>query len=584
MKKGLFITKLFMLLGAFVLSMHINAQQLDQIGKKDGIKLTGGVGATGNTYYTDKEMAFSNPYSYVISGNLNLSLYGFSIPMYFSYSDSHLSHSGQPLNIIGLSPSYKSLTLHLGYRSMTFSPLTLAGHRFFGIGVEWSYKGFSVAAMGGRLLEAVPYDSTSFYAIPTYARWGEGIKLEYSKSGNSVKGIMFYAKDDVTSVDGFPAQLNITPQENLVYSLGVSRRVNDVITVRAEGAMSAWTRDITETNLEPNDDPKQNVFFIDNNSSTKYYEAFEAGIDFKFEKFSTGLSYKRIEPEYHTLGAYNISNDFENISISASTAFFEKKLSVSGSLGLQHDDLENKKMTSMRRVVGSTNISYRPIERLSLTTSYSGYNSYTEVKPVEEQYVQNTVYDQLDTMNFIQITQTFSGGANYTLLDNDVYTHSVNANSTYQTAGSEQGSTRFGNTMTSGSAGYSISWKELGLSLGANLNGSVSEYDQGESLFAGMGINASMPFFEKKVRVSLGSNMSNNYQQGDLKAVMYAVTNSYAYRFFKNHSLSLNLRYAGRQQLQESELGTYNKSMNEFMGSIGYRYTFNVKDFIKPKE
>jgi len=553
------------------------SQQLDKIGSGDGVSLSGGAGATGNAYITDDENSIATPYTYIVSGNLALDLYGINIPVSFSYSNATLNHSGQPLNIIGLSPSYKNLTVHLGYRSMSFSTYTLAGHSFFGAGVEYSCKGFAVAAMGGRLLRAVEYDSTSTYVVPAYERWGEGMSLGYAKEGNSLKGIVFYAKDKPHSIEAVPFQYSITPQENLVYSLAVERRLNDIISLNAEGAMSAWTRDIRDSESLQKSSVRKKVFFMPERTSTQYYQAYKAGLNFHFELFQWGLGYERVEPGYHTLGAYSVTNDFENVTVNASTAFFQKKLSVSASIGLQHDDLDGEKMSRMNRTVGSLGLTYKASERLNLSGSFSGYNSYLKVKPIEEEYVENTVYDQLDTMNMIQVTQSYNGSADYKLFESDRILHQVFGSGGYQKADSEQGSNRFGNTMTNGTLGYSVMWKEPGINVGLNLNGSQSEYAQGESVYAGAGLSAGKSVWQRKLNISIGSNLSNNYQKGKRVAMLYSVYNSYSLRVAKQHSFFLNLRYGGRVQEQESDLGMYNKSINEYTGSVGYRYSFSAK-------
>lgn len=553
------------------------AQQLDKIGSGEGVKVSGGLGATGNAYFTDNDMSLVDPYTYVLSGNMALDLYGINIPVFFSYSNATLNHSGQPLNIVGLSPSYKNLTVHLGYRSMSFSTYTLSGITFLGAGVEYSYKSLSVAAMGGRLLRAVEYDSTSVNIIPSYERWGEGMSLGYSKDGSSIKGIVFYAKDQLQSIDPVPYNIALTPQENLVYSLDIRRQLSKVISFNAEGAMSAWTKDIRHTENAESNSIRKKIFFMPERSSTQYYQAYKTGINFQFDLFQCGLGYERVEPEYHTLGAYNISNDFENVTVNGSTALFKKKLAVSASIGRQRDDLNGEKMSRMNRTVGSLSLNYKASERLSLSGGYSGFNSMLKVKPIEQEYVQNTVYDQLDTMNVIQVTQSYNAGANYTLFESDRISHRLSGNSIYQKADSKQGSNRFGNNMTNGMLGYSVQWKESGINLGLSLNGSQSSYATGESVYAGAGLTAGTSVWDRKLSISIGSNLSNNYQHGQRVAMLYSASNTYSLRLAKQHSLSLSLRYSGRIQQQESDLGMYNHNINEYIGMIGYRYSFMAK-------
>src|SRR5690606_872052 len=111
-------------------------QQLDQVGKKDGIKVNGGIGMSNNFYYADGINNRLRPYYYVLTGNVNVNMYGFSLPFTFTWSNQNFAYR-QPFNIVGVSPTYKKFTFHAGYRNLSFSPYTLSGHSFLGGGVEY---------------------------------------------------------------------------------------------------------------------------------------------------------------------------------------------------------------------------------------------------------------------------------------------------------------------------------------------------------------------------------------------------------------------------------------------------------------
>lgn len=75
------------------------------------------------------------PLSYLFSGSPTIGIYGFQIPVSFSFSESDRSFR-QPFNQFGMSPNYKWITLHAGYRNLSFSPYTLGGHTMLGGGFE----------------------------------------------------------------------------------------------------------------------------------------------------------------------------------------------------------------------------------------------------------------------------------------------------------------------------------------------------------------------------------------------------------------------------------------------------------------
>lgn len=564
--------RVILLLMSSLLFWQLQAQNLDQIGKKGGIKFSGGLSAGQDVYFSNGIDERYNPYNYMLSANASASLYGWSIPFTAVYSNRELSY-GQPFNIVGLSPKYKSLTVHGGYRSMSFSQYTLSGRSFYGGGVEWkpTKQKFDVGAMAGRLLRAVDYDTVRPNVAPVMERWGYAFRFGYSLNNTKFKYIWFYAKDVKESVDFSPEVEMPDAQENFVHNLTVDQKVNDVVSVFGELAVSAWTKDLTDSLSEESEFYKK-VFFIPSYTSTFYYKALKTGIKFNLPAFNWGVNYEMIDPEFHSLGAYNIAGDFQNITANAGTSFFEKKLNVNANAGIQKDDLKNQKMTNTRRFVGSLALAFTPNKRLNLNANYSGFNALMQVKPYEESFVQNTVYDQLDTMNMIQLTNTFSTNGSYVLKESDAASQRLNISGNYQVASSEQGSQRFGNSLASGVAGYSVQIKSLGMSVSVNSNTNVTFFDDGNTYYLGLSSNVGMPLLQKKLKASLSANASQNIEKGEVVATLFALNNNYSITLWKKHNLSMGMRYSGRVKHQESEKSAYNQAFHEFMANMKYSW------------
>jgi hypothetical protein len=53
---------------------------------------------------------------------------------------------------------------------------------------------------------------------------------------------------------------------------------------------------------------------------------------------------------------------------------------VAVSAGTQRDNLDKSKISTMRRMVGSINVNYMPSQKLNLSTSYSTFQSYTNIR------------------------------------------------------------------------------------------------------------------------------------------------------------------------------------------------------------
>lgn len=549
----------------------IQAQQLDQIGIKKGVKVTGGVSLANNFYAVSGIQNRLNPYSYVLAGNVNVNLYGVSVPLSFSYSNQNFAYR-QPFNIIGASPTYKKFTGHIGYRNLTFSPYTLSGHNFLGGGLEYKGDKFAVIVMSGRLLRAVDYDSTNLNSLPSYKRMGAGIKLSYRNKGDELSVSNFYAKDMLNSIDSVPTRLGLTAQENVVWGISAKKMLGKKLSVLADYGRSAWTRDITAQEA-----PKQSngllapIFYLQWNQSTVVYSAIKLNATYTFKLFSLGAGYERIDPEYRTLGAYYFNNDLENITMNAATSLLKNKISISANGGFQHDDLKKMKSSSMKRVVGSANVILNPTKRLNVNLSYSNFYSYVNIKPIEVQYLPGV---RLDTLNFTQISQTIGGSIMYKLLESDNVSKSIRFSTTQMGAANKQTSENTKNTMLNCMLGYNQSWKKSGANVGVTLNANQSKVITSNTLYAGVGVNGGIPIIKKKVRASLGLNLNQNYENSSLVAYLFSVNNSYSYRLGKHNSFSASLRYTGRTKITNSVAGRYNSNFNEFMGSLSYSYNF----------
>ena len=102
--KGLFW--LFMAL-PFITS----GQNLETIGKGKPLTISGGLSINQIFYGVQGIDSRRDPYSYYASGNINVSLYGWNVPLSFSLSNQNVSYH-QPFNQYGLHPNYNSSNRH----------------------------------------------------------------------------------------------------------------------------------------------------------------------------------------------------------------------------------------------------------------------------------------------------------------------------------------------------------------------------------------------------------------------------------------------------------------------------------------
>ena len=130
------MSKLCQVLPALIsLTLTCTAQNLEMIGKEKPVKVTGGVSLSQILYSSSGIDSRRAPYSYFASGSLNFSLYGWNIPLSFSLSNQNVSFQ-QPFNQFAIHPTYKWISAHAGFISMTYSPYTVNGHLFNGGAVD----------------------------------------------------------------------------------------------------------------------------------------------------------------------------------------------------------------------------------------------------------------------------------------------------------------------------------------------------------------------------------------------------------------------------------------------------------------
>ena len=93
-------------------------------------------------------------------------------------------------------------------------------------------------------------------------------------------------------------------------------------------------------------------------TSTAYYNAYKAALNFNAQAFMVGVGYERIDPGYRTLGAYYFNNDLENITLNFSTRLFKKQLSLSTNVGTSATTWTMTSSNTLRRGVGSVNVNF----------------------------------------------------------------------------------------------------------------------------------------------------------------------------------------------------------------------------------
>jgi hypothetical protein len=551
--------------------MPLTAQNLDAIGKEKPISLSGGISFNQIFYSTNGIQSRRNPYSYFASGNLNLSLYGWAIPLTFGIRNRKTSFT-QPFNQYSLHPTYKWVTAHAGYTSMSFSPYTVNGHVFLGGGLDFSPPGkWKLSALYGRFLKAVKVDTARRSSLPAYERIGYGLKATFGNGRDFIDVILFHASDDPNSISHIPDSVELTPQENLVVSIGGGKTLFKHFQLKAEVSGSAMTKDTRSEKTANAPWLGRATLLYQPRLSSSYYNAYKASFNYESEGYIIGFAYEKIDPQYRTLGAYYFNNDLENITLNGTAGLLQGRMTIAASVGTQHDNLDKSKISTMRRLVGSFNLNYMPSQRLSLSASYSTFQTYTNIRSQFIAINQLTPFDNLDTLNFTQISKNASVSGMYTFPGNQNRRQTLNLQITLQDAADKQGElqlgshSRFLNINTS----YTINLVPANMSMSASFNGALNQGVFVETKVFGPSVAMTRAFLNRKLRASLSSAFNQTYNDRNKVNAVATCRAIGSISLRKKHQVNVSTVMVKRT----SERGG-KKSFRDFTATLGYTYSF----------
>ena len=122
-------------------------------------------------------------------------------------------------------------------------------------------------------------------------------------------------------------------------------------------------------------------------------------LDFKKDKINLKFAYRRVDPEYRTMGSVYLNNDFEDITGTLKYKFLKGRLNLGLTSGLQRNNLNKTKVSETLRLINSVSSNYSPINnKWNLNFGFSNFNSQSQM----------SVVNFGDTMRFAQITKSLN--------------------------------------------------------------------------------------------------------------------------------------------------------------------------------
>ncbi|UII23987.1 hypothetical protein [Fulvivirga ligni] len=544
------------------------AQDLSSIGEAQPFSYSGNISSRLVFYNASGIQSRRDPFGYVFSGGLNISIYELTLPFTFSYSNQGTSY-GQPFNQFGVSPTYKWATAHLGYRNITHSSMTLAGHQMLGAGFDLNPDKLRVSFMAGRLRRAVQFrplrDSLSLDTLlqiqdipiaedPVYKRTGWSAKVGYGDNNGFIDLILFKGKDDASSIQDDSIKQLFRPAENAIIGLNAQKTFFNKLTLSLETALSAYTRD-SESLVEGEDSVggyKLIKPFIRENATTYYYKAIKAALNYSGRAFNVRANYEKIDPDYKSMGAYFFTNDREMINVTPNFYLLKNKVILTSGISYQRDNLADKKQYTTKRFIPRLNMSYNPSAQLGFDLGYQNMRSTQESGTIE----------LTDSTRMAMSNPGFTAGLRYNIMDSlRVHNFMLMLNKFKLNDDNvvTQPFSEYSATILNFNYNFLLVKKELNLNVSLTTN-TLTIYT-GKSNSFGFSLGAGKGFKEGKVNTNF-SWSSNFSDYGD----SHSATLGAGIQASKQMTLSLNLNYL------KSEQATL--SYNEFTGFFECRYTF----------
>ena len=541
-----------------------------ETGKK--LKITGGISAS--TTYAGSTAGMREPFVYGVNGNLNFSFMTINIPVSLNLTNAGFSYSYQYPRLpsrLSLHPKYKWVQAHIGDFSMNFSPYTMSGFQLFGAGVDLQPKGkWKYSAFYGRFQKAVPYQADNGNTLAAYKRIGAGVKIGFNQEKIQTAFSFIRVGDLQNSLAIKPDSLNIFPKSNLALAWENKWKITKSLQIDLETGISFMTNDVRAKK-----DSVQPAFhkFIDPftrvNASTNFYKAFKTSLTYNLGSSNVGIGYERVDPDYQTLGAYYFTNDMENITVNFAQQLFKNKLNLSMSTGMQKDDLKGEKTGRNTRIVTAVNASITAGKKFTSSLSYSNFQTATNVKPQFQYINQLTPYDNLDTLDYRQLSQTANANFNFILRADKEKSKILNVNLSFQDSYDEQGgiiskgnASQFYNLAMS----YSSSILPKNISVAYGFNATYNTIDTNNMITAGPTMMAGKTFFDKKLRTNLSAAYNVSMQQQIKQQEVISGRFNAAYTLWKKHQLGLNGVFMKRK--------IKGKPGHDYSTSLTYSYSF----------
>jgi len=559
-KQATLLTMLMMLM-----MLPLTAQDLSDLSNVKPFAINGSIGLNSSFYHVSGGIPERQaPFAYGINAMATITVYGISMPFSFTWYNNNKAGFRQPFNQFGISPTYKWLKLHLGYRNLSFSEFTLNGYTFLGAGVEARPGLLRLGAVYGRFNQHNDYDLAMADSIPKLTRTGWATKVGYGSDDRFVDLSLLRIGDSPKNfTDSLAKQGQPPPAQNMAIGLTSKVRITQQLFFHLDGSVSFFTnnRMIAATDSANDGMLRFAGNFITVNNSSAYHKALKTGLSYRFTPTTvTAFEYRRIDPGYRSLGSYFFNDDLEMYTFSQSASFMQNKINARGSLGLQRDNLGGTKAKRANRTIGSLTGNYAIDDHWAVDASYSNFS--TSQKAIKQA--------ANDSLKIFQVNHNLSLMPRFTSMS-ERRSQMVMLHLNWMKLDDRNKLTQEQTNTDTYIAMllYNLGLLRLKMNISAGLNYTEMVNRNYSNRLAGATLNVAKTVLKEK----LSLNWNNTFMQNNInneKGTIYNTSLTANYRFMPDHAFRINLNFINNA-FGDSLIVP---SFNEIRGDIGYVYSF----------
>jgi len=539
------------------------AQDLEQIAKQKPFEIHGAVAASVGYYQSRGFNNTRKPYTYSIMAAPTISIYGVQIPFNFTFVEGSNSIKN-PFAQFGVNPTWKWIKVYGGWTNMAWSPTTLNGKTFLGVGLELNPSLFRFGAMYGRFNPAIKENLLGPNPQqPQFKRRGFAIKLGVGNENNFFDFIFLKAKDvagSISTISDSLNQLDYNASENAVFGIMSKQAMfKKKLVWLLDGSVSGFTRNLSSELLDIGTGlgTKALKVILPPRLSTGYAWTAHTNLTYKAETFTLGFDYSRVQPEFQSMGLDYILNDQQRFALLENFTLKKGKVGLAFGQFFQHDNLNNRKAAKTNRIGLTASVNLNPSQKFGIALAYNNFVVFQQkgLKPLN------------DSTKLFMLQQTITVSPKYTII-NTKFVHNFYAAITYSRLDDMNKVTAAftRNNTVNTTVGYAMSHLASNLSFAPAMNILYTKTPLFELLNAGPTVAISKTWWQGKITTSLSGTYTASRQNQLWNSQTINAAIGLGYRVNAHHNLQLNntIMYTIFTQ----------STSNEFRGDLTYTYTF----------